>query len=398
MRHFTSGCLLIAIAVMGACTPPQVPNLEPLPEVKSFTDVPFEPAMLEIDTEKLPYTERRGYPEYIIGPADVLELTLREVELTTELVTVRPDSNISFGLVENIKAGGRTLAEIDDALTAAVGSFIKDPKVDVSIYEYNSKRVSLLGAIESISMAVQQTGQGQYPLSKKTKVLDLILQAGGTSQDAQLNRVQLIRSGVTHTLNLQTALSGEQSHNVILQADDIVRVPGAGQVNKRVVVIGEVVSPNVYLLTEDATLLDAMGQAGGMGPMALRDDVRVIRSTRKGPKMFGVNFDRITRELDLRQNVALENNDIIFVPRSFVGDIAQTFDRLEPMLEVLLLPAAFRDLYTTGGGLRLNTGEAPEAGARTIFTRALPGTSPAGKGAVPEGESEEDSAGESDQE
>ena len=177
-----------------------------------------------------------------------------------------------------------------------------------------------------------------------------------------------------------------------------MRVPGAGQVNKRVVVIGEVVSPNVYLLTEDATLLDAMGQAGGMGPMALRDDVRVIRSTREGPKMFGVNFDRITRELDLRQNVALENNDIIFVPRSFVGDIAQTFDRLERMLEVLLLPAAFRDLYTTGGGLRLNTGEAPEAGARTIFTRALPGTSPAGKGAVPEGESEEDSAGESDQE
>ena len=387
MQHVTSG-VLASIAVVVSCTPPKVPQLQSLPPLK-ITEDAFEPARLELDSHLVSYTERGGYPEYILGPGDVLEITLREVELTTELATVRPDSNISFGLVENVRAGGKTLAELDQDLTAAVGSFIKNPKIDVQVSQYNSKIVSLLGAIESISTSEQQTGQGQYPLTKKTTVLDLILQAGGTTQDAQLNKVQLIRRGETYTLNLQTALSGDQSHNVILQAEDIIRVLGSGQLNKRVVVVGEVLNGGVYLLTEDATLLDAMGRAGGMAPMALRDDVRVIRSTRAGAKMFAVNFDRITNDLDLRQNVVLENNDIVFVPRSFIGDIAQTLDRIGPLLNILLLPASYRDLYTTGGGLRLDTGEPPEAGGSTIFTRALPGTSPAGKGVVADEEGSE---------
>ena len=56
-----------------------------------------------------------------------------------------------------------------------------------------------------------------------------------------------------------------------------------------------------------------------------------------------------------------------------------------------MVPASFRDLYTTGGGLRIDTGEPPEAGAGTLFTRPLPG---AAKAVVPseegaeEGESE----------
>ena len=373
---------LLCLTVLNGCTPPQVPVLEALPEPKITTESEFDPNMLESDPRLMPFTEKRGYPEYIIGPGDVMEITLRQVNLTTETVTVRPDSNISFGLVENVKAGGRTLAEIDRDLTSAVSQFIKEPKIDVVVTEYNSKRVSLLGAVESISTASQQTGQGQYSLTKKTKVLDIILEAGGTTQDAQLSKVQLTRSAKTYTLDLSAALSGDQSHNVVLQAEDIVRVPGSGA-SKRVVVIGEVTLPDVFLLSEDATLLDAMGQARGMTPMALRDDIRVIRSTREGAKMFGVNFDRITDDLDLRQNVALENNDIVYVPRSFTGDIAQTLDRVGPLLDILLLPASFRDLYTTGGGLRLDTGEPPESGSGSIFTRALPGTTPALKGAIP---------------
>ena len=45
-------------------------------------------------------------------------------------------------------------------------------------------------------------------------------------------------------------------------------------------------------------------------------------------------------------------------------------------LRILLLPATYRDLYTTGGGLRIDTGEAE--GTDSVFTRSLPGTS-AGK-------------------
>ena len=77
--------------------------------------------------------------------------------------------------------------------------------------------------------------------------------------------------------------------------------------------------------------------------------------------------------------MALENDDIIFVPRSFIGDVNDVIAKIEPLLNILLLPATYRDLYTTGGGLRLDTGPPPASTAS--FTRTLPGTGkPAGDG------------------
>ena len=54
--------------------------------------------------------------------------------------------------------------------------------------------------------------------------------------------------------------------------------------------------------------------------------------------------------------------------------------KIEPLLNVLFIPATYRDLYTTGGGLRVDTGDAATTGTTTGFTRLLPGV---GKLAVP---------------
>lgn len=376
----TSLLLVGVLLLSAACMPPPVPVIQKVPSLERASEGTLDPVSIEQDSHRLPFTLKRGFPEYVIGPGDILKITLRGVQLTTEFETVRPDSNISFVLVENIRAAGRTLKELDDLLTQEVALFLRDPKVDVKVEEFHSKKVSLLGAVESIATADQQTGQGQYSLDKKTTVLDLILQAGGTTQDAQLDRVQLMRDGKTYGLDLLKALSGDQGQNVVLQADDIVRVPGAGQLNKRVVVLGEVRYPNVYFLTEEASLLDAMGQAGGMIASALRDDVRVIRNTNGTPEMYSINFDSITHDLDLRQNIILDNNDIIYIPRSFVGDVSDVISKIRPLMEVMLIPGSFRNLYTTGGGLRLDTGYPPDSGSSTIFTQPLPGTGAASGG------------------
>ena len=88
----------------------------------------------------------------------------------------------------------------------------------------------------------------------------------------------------------------------------------------------------------------------------------------------------------------LENNDIVFVPRSFMGDVNDVLTKVEPLLNILLLPGTYRQFYTTGGGLRLDTGLAPEAEAGTqIFTQPLPGTGgAAGKVVAPEEEEEKE--------
>ncbi|MEE3336688.1 MAG: polysaccharide biosynthesis/export family protein [Candidatus Latescibacterota bacterium] len=354
----------------GSTAPPVTDVVQaPAPQEREF---PMDPA-------RRSFTERLGFPEYIIGVGDVLELTLRDLNLTREEVTVRPDGNVSFSLLENVSAGGRTPTELDEALTTALAQFLRSPKIDVRVTEYNSKMVSLLGAISVTERSSSQMGQGRYPLKGKTTLLDLILIAGGATPDAQLDNVTLVRDGSSYKIDLQKVLrTGDPRENAVLQGGDIVIVQGASLRSKKVIVLGEVANPSVYMFPEDARVIEALSQAGGLTDDAVRNDIRLIRVEDGEPRMYGINFERLATRGDYRQNVPLRNDDIIFVPRSFLGDVNDVITRIEPLLTVLLLPASYRDLYTTGGGLRVDTGESDSG---IDFTRTLPGTAkPAGNG------------------
>ncbi len=382
MIHIHKIWVFLAVFYMGiGCGGAPPPRLLPPQSV-----APTQAPVLPVDPLRQAYVEKGPFPEYLVGPDDVLDIVLRDITLVTETVNVRPDGNISFSLVENLFVAGMTVGELDSALTRSLSNYLRDPKVDVRVSEYRSKIVSVLGAIEVVSTTGVKTGQGRYPLRNKMRMLDLILEAGGATSDAQLDQVQLIRMGQSYTFNLQRVLNtGDINHNPVLQGDDIIIVPGASRLTKKVVILGEVRQPDVYLLASDASLLEALSRAGGLSTVALQDDIRIIRGTEEGPHMFTVNVRRITSHADLSQNVVLDNNDIIYVPRSFMGDVNDVLVKVEPLLNILLLPATYRQLYTTGGGLRLDTGDVPDAAVGgQIFTQPLPGTATsAAKAVVP---------------
>ena len=375
--------LCISIAGCGS-TMPAVTDLSEIQEAPTRGPMPMDPL-------RQAYTERGGFPEYIIGVGDKLKLTMREIQLTSESVVVRPDGNISFAMLEDVQAAGRTPTELDDGVTNRLAQFLRFPKVDVEVEEYESKKVSLLGAIETLdaSSGYGQSGQGRYSLKGKTTLLDLILEAGGTTPDGQLENVQLIRANKSFRLDLRKVLtSGVQSDNAILQGEDIIIVPGTSLRSKKVIILGEVLQPNVYMFADDARLMEALSEAGGFNAEALRDDIRLIRVVEGSGQMYSINFERFANHGDLRQNVALKNDDIIYVPRSFLGDVNDVITKIEPLLNILLLPATYRDLYSTGGGLRIDSGNPPSSSAS--FTRTLPGTAkPAGDGRDDEDASDE---------
>ncbi len=369
------------LSACGSSLPSVTTAQAPPPTVPRLFETPPE------DPQRQSYTERSGFPEYVMGPGDELEITLRDIDVTSETVTVRPDGNVSFGLVENVQAAGLTPTELDDLLSRELSRFLRNPKIDVDVLEHKSKIVSLLGAVQTLDRGVKQSGQGRYSLKTKTTVLDLILVAGGSSPEAQLNEVQLIRGGRTYELDIQKVLNtGNKEHNVVLQGDDILIVRGTNLRSKKVVILGEVERPNVYMFPENARILEAVSQAGGLTPNALRDDVRLIRVDDGVTKMYRMDLARLVGRGDFEQNIALRNDDIVYVPRSFIGDVNDVITKIEPLLGILLLPATYRDLYTTGGGLRLDTGEATGSGD---FIRTLPGT--AGK-TTEEGSSEDGDA------
>ncbi|MBM3279482.1 MAG: polysaccharide export protein [Candidatus Handelsmanbacteria bacterium] len=356
-----AGCGSSSQSVSRELPPPSGPDL--------IENIPYDPA-------KQAYTETRGVVEYVLGPGDGLDMVLRGLEMVRERVVVRNDGNISFSLVENIRAAGLTVSELDESLTNELRRYLRDPKLDMEVADYKSKMVLVQGAILSVfTVAGQKTGPGRYPVKGKIRVLDMLLDAGGTTPDAQLDRVQLIRGDKSYRLNIQRVLqTGDPRENVVLQADDMLFVPGIARQSKKVVVLGEFRNPSVFVFSEDVTFLEAIGQAGGLTDEAIRSDVRVIRNVDGTPRMFSLNYERLVKGEDLDRNVPLESNDVIYASRSFIGDLNDAIAKIKPLLDLLLLPGTYGNIYTTGGSQWLNTGPPPATTGPQIFTQPLPGT------------------------
>ncbi len=234
----------------------------------------------------------------------------------TYTTTVRPDGKISFIFGDDIIVGGRTAREIDDILTGLAKKYMRDPRIEVVVKEYKSKSASLFGQINILQQGT--SGPGRYPLHGKTRVLDLIVTAGGVISgkdvgNADLRQVELVRQGKRYTLNLYNAMfRGDVSDNVVLDNGDIVTVPELPTFAERVYVFGQVMSQGIRKLKDSQDLLTAIAISGGTTPVAVKTDIKIIREyqERKGkPLILSANLDQILMQGDLTQNIRLKDGD-----------------------------------------------------------------------------------------
>ena len=298
------------------------------------------------------FTERRGVPEYIIGPGDILTINLREgSRINTYDALVRPDGKISYSFIDNIQVSGHTAGEVNEIVTEALKKYIRVPRLEIVIKEYKSKSVLLFGQINVLQQGT--SGPGKYPLLGKTRVLDLIVAAGGAISgkeaggNADLRQVELVRQGKRYSLNLYNAMfQGDVSDNIILDNGDIVTVPEMSTFSQRVYVFGQVQSQGILKLKDSQDLLTAIALSGGTTPVAVKTDVKIIREyeERQGkPIILSVNLDQILLQGDLAQNIKLKDGDVIYVPRSVIGDINEFITNISPMLDFIYnRPSDFR--------------------------------------------------------
>ena len=299
------------------------------------------------------FTERRGIPEYKIGPGDVLTITFWDGAKSIPFTTVvRPDGRISYSYIDNITVAGCTAHEVDEKLTRALKRYIRKPRVDVIVKEYKSKSALLFGQINRLQTGV--SGPGKYPLMGKTRILDLIVMAGGPIigeefANADLRSVEVVRKGERYTVNLYKAMfRGDMSQNIIMDDGDIVTVPELPTYGERVYVFGEVKSQGIFRLKDAYDLLAAVSKAGGTTRVAVNSDIKIIRGYQKDrekPIILSANLDEILKKGDIAQNVSLKNGDVVYVPRTIIGDINEFIVKTTPLLDYLLYPDKYRDAY-----------------------------------------------------
>lgn len=322
------------------------------------------------------FTEKRGIPEYIIGPGDILTINFWEgPKVNTYDAIVRPDGKISYSFVDNLTVIGFTANEVREILISELKRYIRQPRLEVIVKEYKSKSALLFGQINILQQGV--SGPGKYPLKGKVSVLDLIVIAGGPtmgrgagvtgmsasnvvatsvgamsipeSGNADLRKVELVRRGRKYTLNLYDAMfRGDVSQNVIVDNGDIVTVPELPTFGERIYVFGEVRTQGIYRLKDASDLLAAVSISGGMTQIAIKSDIKIIREyvERGGkPLIISADMDELLKRGDMSQNVALKNGDVVYVPRRTIGDINEFITNTVPLLDYLFYPGRYRDYY-----------------------------------------------------
>ena len=160
--------------------------------------------------------------DYVIGPEDLLIITVWKNEALSRTLPVRPDGKISLPLLHDVQAAGLTPMQLRDKLANALGEFLPNPEVAVTVSDVRSYRVSVLGEVQK---------PGVLQLKADTSVLEAIALAGGFRDFASPGKIMILRkdaSGVTHKIpfNYNRVVKDNKSQdNVTLKSGDVVVVP-----------------------------------------------------------------------------------------------------------------------------------------------------------------------------
>jgi polysaccharide export outer membrane protein len=321
-------------------------NPETFPQVvaPSVPEVPAElpPAV----TENRAFATIDGIPQYKIGPGDVLDVFITKGATQDRIQTpVRANGRISVSFVE-VRVEGLTMDQAAAEMTRALSAYFRYPQVEVQIKEYNSKKVSVLGAVGN----TPRGGVGSVTLNGRMTLMELIAKAGGLAPNASMERIRVTREpGKAYTVNMYRLVQdGDLSQDFVLDSGDIVfvpeRVPGE---ERRIFLLGEVKTPGPVPFYPTLTLGQLMAQAGGWTDGALFEEARIIRADVNATQIIAVDLGRLILDGDRRIDQYLRPNDVVYIPRTRIANWNAFLNQLRPTLEFLTLSLQPVILYQT---------------------------------------------------
>jgi polysaccharide export outer membrane protein len=190
--------------------------------------------------------------------------------------------------------------------------YVQNPQVSIFVTQFNSQKVSLLGAVAN---------PATYPLSGQRRLLQLLAEAGslGTEAGTTLYVFRQTNDGRSARLTVplnELLLQGDPRWNVLLQAGDVISVPPEEAI--AVTVLGAVNSPGVHKLPvgDAATLLKAVALAGGLNERASKGGVQIKRTAGDGSETV-IKVDLGDILSGKKPDVVLREGDVVLVKESF---------------------------------------------------------------------------------
>tara|TARA_B100000035_G_scaffold281042_1_gene261687 strand:- start:741 stop:1931 length:1191 start_codon:yes stop_codon:yes gene_type:complete len=259
---------------------------------------------------------------------------------------VRDDGTIFYPNAGVISVENKTVEEVRSLLSKRLSSVLNNPQVDVSVSQFNSKKVTASGLFRN---------PGTYPITTVPMTLNhLMANANGFSTLSEapgdLTNIKFTRDGYIYNIDYEFLSRNSQIQNLIYLKDgDVIHLPDSQ--DKLVHILGEASAPRSISITRKTiSLSSALSQANGLDRnTAKTKDVYIYRASdfEGKPRIFKANLSNPNGYL-LAANFNLESQDIVYIGTRGVTSWSRFIQQLLPFTDILN-SAQSTDIVTNKG-------------------------------------------------
>jgi polysaccharide biosynthesis/export protein len=158
---------------------------------------------------------------YVIGPGDVLDISLWRDDALVRQVVVLSDGKISFPLVGEVGAAGKTIAELKKDVADKLIDYVPDPVISIEVKQSNSMVIYVTGRVNN---------PNRFPVNANITVLQGLSTAGGLNPFAKRNKIKVFRQEGGRTkvfpFKYDEVTDGKSlEQNIVLKRGDVIVVP-----------------------------------------------------------------------------------------------------------------------------------------------------------------------------
>jgi len=247
--------------------------------------------------------------EYILGPADIISINLTDTDDLDNSYEIDPDGMIDLPFIGKIKIDSLTVDEAQNILKQILANFYRNPDLQISVEEYNSSKVYIVGAVRNqITINLDQ---------KPIKLIEAAIQANfnPNAADKLLGTKGILRrDNQVYKINLNNAFASlDDRENFFLKKDDVIFVD---RNSDSIHLFGEVTKPGEYYPNKNYSLTELISTAGLNQLTSNAKKIYVIRED------FSSFLKINVYQLDIRNPVSLvagrkfilKPKDIVFIP------------------------------------------------------------------------------------
>lgn len=264
--------------------------------------------------------------DYLIGPEDVLDITVFDVPDLNQTARVANDGTIALPLLGRMVASGLTADQLRDRLEKALGkNLLQNPHVGVFVKQFQARPVSVVGAVEK---------PGLFQITGPRNLVEMLSLAGGLAKRTSApagKSVYVTRPAGFKNLNVVPGMKELAPNKISIDLKDLLYTQAEGlnipieprdiiAVSKADVIYvagSGVRRPGGFILEDrdSITVVQALALAQGLDSNAARRKARIIHTNADGTRVeIPVNLDKVVNEK--APDPEMSANDILYVPNS----------------------------------------------------------------------------------